>query len=83
VTNRYQRVHHGRKGRRWYSYHIDIEPVDYSGAIKIPSQISISRDVFQIINPNGFVRLELGKGRLNHPWYRSISPENSVPAGSS
>jgi len=75
VTDLYPQQHRGRRGRTWYTYHLYIDLKDEFSEFSIPRHIQISRSLYGRLNKGGSVKLEIGRGRLKHPWFRSIEPQ--------
>ena len=74
ITGLTQKEHRGRRSRRYYTYHMSLDPsvqVKYPG---LPTTIQIYPELFRQLRQDGLVKLQIGKGWLGHPWYRSIAP---------
>lgn len=76
VTGHWRREHRGRRGRRWYSHHVQLEHVD--GEVPIEGELDISSDVFWTLDDGATIPIEIGRGLLGLRWYKSI---NGVPVG--
>jgi hypothetical protein len=63
---------HRRRNSTSTTYHMVIEPPVYVDSFNIPSELTISYDVYKSLHPNGKVVLEISKGYLKHPWIKSI-----------
>lgn len=68
-----KRKHTGRKSRTWYSYHALLAPAAQEEEIPVPSSVQITASDFYKARAGGKVRIELGRGRLRLPWFRSLS----------
>ena len=74
VQRAYEQVHRGRRGRRWYTYHMEIGPAD--SPVLLPLKIDISRTVYTSIQARKPISIEMGPGFLGLPWYRKINGIN-------
>ena len=72
ITDKYEREHRSRRSK-WYSYHINVEAINNIAQFNLPRSISVSQAVYNSVNKNGTIRIEIGRGRLKHQWYRSIN----------
>lgn len=74
ITNLYEREHRGRRRRRWYSYHMHIQP--QIAGVELPEHIRINRGVFDeaIARNSKSVLISVGPGSLGFAWYHSIRP---------
>jgi hypothetical protein len=72
VVRLYEQVHRGRKGRRYYTYHLDIDPISEPVEFEIPRHIEISRNKYNELLNSQAVTLTIGKGYLNYRWYKNI-----------
>jgi len=69
--------HRGRRGRTYYTYHLrpqrmnpgTIEKVE---GIEVPYSIQISSDNYHAAFGRKYVTLNIGRGALGVPWYRSM-----------
>ena len=71
VINCFERSHR-RKNSTYYTYHMVVEPLPSVETFNIPREISVTREVFNTLQTNGIVALEIGQGYLRHPWLKSI-----------
>lgn len=75
VEGTFTREHRSRKGRsKWYSYHMQIKSPKDNLGFDIPTQIEISRKTYEELKKDSWARIEIGRGWLGIPWYRSIKP---------
>lgn len=74
LVDLYEREHRGRRGRRWYSYHISISPKSEPQEFHLPRNIRINSSLFQRLKVNEDIIIKIGQGKLNHPWIMSIEP---------
>lgn len=72
------REHRGRRGRRWFSYHLWLEPEAESPGPTLPQSIEISRELCDASTPGATVTLTIGPGRWGLPWYRRIEIGDAV-----
>jgi len=79
------REHRGRRGRRWFSYHLWLGPapaeaVDPVGKPPpaLPPSIEIARVLCDASTPGGTVELTISPGRWDLPWYRQIRVGETV-----
>ena len=73
ITRIYEQEHRGRRGRRYYTYHIDIDLLSES-PFEIPLHIEISHKNYRALSEAKKVRLSIGRGYLDYPWYRALEP---------
>jgi hypothetical protein len=67
------REHRGRRGRRWYSYHVWLAPaVEHPAGPSLPAEIEVTRSICNRAAAGDAIELEIGPGRWSIPWYRSI-----------
>lgn len=67
------REHRGRRGRRWYSYHVWIERVaEHTAGPSLPAEIEVTQSICNRTNTGDAIELEIGPGRWSIPWYRRI-----------
>lgn len=69
----YEQEHRGRRGRRYYTYHMDIQPVAHD-KVDVPLSIQVSSSDYRKLQQAGMVEIEIGQGRLKHPWFKAIRP---------
>lgn len=66
------REHRGKRGRRWYSYHLwIIQEAEQTGP-KLPHEIETTRVMCNAASAGATVEIQLGRGRWGIPWYRSL-----------
>lgn len=74
VEDLQQKQHRGRRGRRYYTYHISIRPTTFNTEVELPREIKISRSLFNQLGRGHKIQLTIGRGALHHPWYKAIDP---------
>lgn len=72
VARLYEQEHRGRRGTRYHTYHLDIDPMSEQTEIELPRHIEISRNKYNQLLNTQTVTLTIGKGYLNYPWYKEI-----------
>lgn len=72
IVNAYETEHRGRRGRKWYTYHLQVSPTSGSKEILLPPVIQVTQSVYSRHFTGSKVKIEIGRGWLNHPWYRSF-----------
>jgi hypothetical protein len=75
-----KREHRGRRGRRWYSYHLFLEPAPRDLTSELPREIEISSSLFNRLRKGQTVQFTIAPGFLGHAWYRDIQPVNAPNA---
>lgn len=77
VVNMQRISHRGRRGRTWYSYHIQINPIDIQvdPRFKMPQTILVDESTYKRFHEGDRLLINIGLGYLNHPWYRSIQAD--------
>jgi hypothetical protein len=70
------REHRGRKGRRWYSYHVWLKAEPERDGPRLPEEIQVSRTLCDGAMGGAEITFEIGRGRWGIPWYRSIRVRN-------
>ncbi|MCC7460021.1 MAG: hypothetical protein IT286_01845 [Proteobacteria bacterium] len=73
VINRYEKKHRrGRRGGSYYTYHIQIDQFTTPDTYHIARDIKIPHADYLVANVGDQVRIEIGQGKLKHPYYRSF-----------
>ncbi|MCB0272926.1 MAG: hypothetical protein KDD46_07920 [Bdellovibrionales bacterium] len=73
VINHYKRLHRGRRGRKYFTYHIQIDQFKTQDIYNLDRDIKITSDDFTRVQNGDTVKIEIGPGWLKHPWYRSFN----------
>ncbi len=68
VTDKYSVKHRGRKGRTYYTYHLNLKNV----LEPLESPLKIDSDFFNHINANDIVTFTIRDGYLHKPWLESM-----------
>jgi hypothetical protein len=71
VTRHWTEEHRGKRGRRWYTYHMNVSPI--AGAVPISGEIDVSPEVYQMLRDGTVIPIEIGEGLLGLRWYKSIN----------
>jgi hypothetical protein len=66
-----ERVHRGRRGRRWFSYHLHIEGAS-GDPFDVPTVIDVDRAVYSQAGVGAQANLLIRPGFFGHPWYSLI-----------
>ncbi len=77
VTQHYVRSHRRRKGGIYYTYHIQYKPLSEPQDFSLPLEITVSSEIYGNLRVDKPIAIEIGRGFLKHPWYRSISPDKT------
>lgn len=72
VIRLYEQRHRGRKGRVYYTYHLDIELISETTEFNIPRHIEIDHSKFIELGGAQAVTLTIGRGYLKYPWFKKI-----------
>lgn len=73
VTQLEERVHRRRRGGKRYTYYMHLSKSrDLDPEFELPPTIQIDRDTYQAARVDDIARIQVGRGWLNHPWYRAI-----------
>lgn len=64
---------HSRKRGTKYIYHLHLSPPDSQDNIPIPTETQVRQDQCSAATPGMTAKIELGRGRFHHPWFRSIT----------
>jgi hypothetical protein len=83
MVSKTAREHRGRRGRRYYTYHIDFGNSALVGATTLPRELQISEGTYNRLPPRGEVTLLVGRGWAGLPWYRGFSRSRQAPPGAS
>ncbi|WP_340599194.1 hypothetical protein [Bdellovibrio sp. GT3] len=71
VEGHYTQMHRVRSGRHYITYHIQVS--NTKSSLILPQDIRVSSQLYEKVNLYNRVRLDIGKGKLNHPWIREIT----------
>lgn len=74
VESLYQQEHKGRKGRKYYTYHLHVLPISVPPELSLPRHIQISSSLYSNLRKDAYIEIKVGHGYLNHKWYQSIEP---------
>ncbi len=78
LSNKHIESHGKRRGVKRYSFHIEIDPPDEPGFAQGETLSTKVSEAFYKATPTGTaLRVEIGRGRFGHPWFRSISSSGS------
>lgn len=73
VQNLERKVHRKRRGGVRYSYHMYVgETQKHSSGLTLPHHIQIDFDTFEAAKVQDMAKVEVGRGWINHPYYRAI-----------
>lgn len=67
-----KREHRGRRGRTWYTYHLQLADTREPASIEVPGWLSVDRSVWAAAARGRLLELRIGQGWLGHPWYREL-----------
>lgn len=62
----------GRRGRTHYTYHMALNAGEAINGIELPREIQIDAGVYQQAQHRRSVVVQVGRGRLGYPYYRSF-----------
>lgn len=65
--------HRGRRGRRSYSYHMQINPKAEPQGLALPRSIRVSNSDYQRFKSGQTIEIQIGPGYFKSPWYKSFS----------
>ncbi len=68
VVDKYSVKHRGRKGRTYYTYHINLKDAEYP----IDSPMKIDHDFYDTICKTDWVSFTIRDGRLHKPWLENM-----------
>jgi hypothetical protein len=68
-----ERLHRGRRGRRYYTYHLWFGGEEHNPPFTLPETMLVTGATFRQARAGGGVKLQLGRGWLGFPWYREIA----------
>ena len=68
IISKYSVVHRGRKGRTYYTYHVDLKDAQYP----IESSTKIDVNFYNSINQKDWISFTVRDGRLHKPWLENM-----------
>lgn len=74
VSHCEMRTHRGRKGRKYYTYHLYFDTVNYQllPHLELPTNMQVNSTVYQSAQATHKVTVKIAPGFLKIPWYREI-----------
>ncbi|WP_413577708.1 hypothetical protein ACLVWU_04630 [Bdellovibrio sp. HCB290] len=73
VEGHYTQMHRRRAGRHYITYHIQVVSKSPNSILMLPTDLRISSRLYEELNMKSRVRIEIGAGKLKHPWIRRIT----------
>ncbi|WP_413586727.1 hypothetical protein [Bdellovibrio sp. HCB274] len=73
VEGHYTQMHRGRSGRHYITYHIQVSDNSPGSKFILPTDLRVSSHLYEELTMKSRVRIDVGSGKLKHPWIRKIT----------